>query len=352
MNRPAETPESAADRALARFVPEDAPGCVLMLAKDGKTLLRRCRGLADMERGVPLSAEDNFIIASHTKQFACVAILMLRDRGLLDPDEPIARFFPDFPAYRERVTLRMLMTHTSGIREYFEDASPEETERLRTADAAEVLRLIRGFGETAFEPGTRWSYCNSGFVMLGDVVRQLTGKPFGAFLESEVFAPLGMTRSRAPDTTAQRDPRLAGGYEETAPGAFERQPWDMLQVGYADGNVSSNADDLLRWHRFLFQSGGEPLLRPGSLRELFAPCRLRSGTEAPYGLGFFLGTMDPARPSYSPRRREIFHTGRVPGFVSRVSYFPENGVSAILLSNRGSLPRDALLFAALDGLFR
>ena len=343
--------KAAVDRTVGRFVPEGAPGCALLLAKDGRVLLREGYGMADLERGAPVRADDNFVIASNTKQFACLAVLMLRDRGLLSLDEPIGRFFPDFPAYRDAVTVRMLMTHTSGIREYFENASEAEKPLLRAADTAAILRMIRGFGAADFAPDTRWAYCNSGFVMLGDIVRQLTGKPFGKFLETEVFAPLGMTRSRAPDTTDERDGRQAAGYEEPSPGVFERQPYDMLLVGYADGDVSSNVDDLLRWHRFLYESDGAPLVRRGTLRELFEPHRLRDGTDTRYGLGLYLGTIDEGRRTYSDRT-EIFHTGCVPGFVSRISRFPDDGVSAILLTNRGSIDRDGLFFAVLDELFR
>lgn len=339
------------DRAVGRFVTGRTPGCALLIARDGEVLHRAGYGMADLARGVPVRADGRFIIASNTKQFACLAILMLRDRGLLSLDEPIERFFPDFPDYRRRVTVRMLMTHTSGVREYFENASAEETERLRTADAAAVLDMIRGFGETLdFEPDTAWSYCNSGYVMLGEIVRQLSGKPFGRFVETEIFAPLGMSASTAPDDASRRDPRQVFGYVQTGEGAFERQPYDMLLVGYADGNISSDADDLLRWHRFLFESDGAPLVKPGTLREMFEPHVLADGSKTAYGLGLFLGPPDGAHPAY-PGRREIWHTGSVPGFVSRVSYFPDDGVSAILLTNWEGVPRDELCFSALDTFF-
>ena len=244
-----ETLEQAIDRAAARSIGSNTPGCAILLARDNEVLFRKGYGMANLEKGIPVRPEDNFVIASNTKQFTCMAILMLRDRGLLDLDEPIERFFPDFPDYRKRITVRMLMSHTSGIREYFEEGFRENEEALRTADTAALLEIAKGFGpELDFEPDTRWSYCNTAYVMLGDIVRQLTGKMFGRFLESEIFAPLGMTGTAAPDYMDQTDPRQTAGYVETAPGVFVPQPYDMLLVGYADGTISSQVDDLLKWH--------------------------------------------------------------------------------------------------------
>ncbi len=349
-----ETLEQAVGRALERTMNGHTPGCALLLARGGEVLLRTARGMADLEHGVAAAAENRFVIASNTKQFACFAILMLRDRGLLTLDEPVARFFPDFPPYRERVTVRMLMSHTSGIREYFENATEADEALLRRADAGDILNLLRGYGdELDFAPDTRWSYCNSGFVMLGEIVRQLTGKSFGRFLESEVFVPLGMRDSRAPENVATQVDALVPGYsDEQNPGVFLCEPRDMMQVGYADGNVVSTVDDLLKWHRFLFGSDGAPPVRPGTLREMFTPHRLADGTDTHYGLGFCLDTTDAERPRYCAARREIFHTGHVPGFVSRISYFPDDEVSAILLTNWSGVPRDAVFFAVLDELFR
>ncbi|MBE7005230.1 MAG: beta-lactamase family protein [Ruminococcaceae bacterium] len=344
--------EHRIDRAVGRFVTDRTPGCALLLAKDGKAVHRKGYGMADPTRGIPMRADDNFIIASNTKQFTCLSILMLRDRGLLSLDEPIERFFPDFPDYRRTVTVRMLMTHTSGIREYFECASDADREFLRSADTTAVLGMIRSFGDTlGFAPGTAWSYCNSGFVMLGDIVRQLSGKTFGQFVETEIFAPLGMTASRAPDDALVRDPRQVPGFVETRSSVYERQPYDMLLVGYADGNISSNVDDLLRWHRFLFETDGAPLVRPGTLRDMFTPQLLADGRDTHYALGWFLGPAEAEQRSY-PGHREIWHTGSVPGFISRISRFPDDRVSAFLLTNWEGVARDELYFAVLDEFFR
>lgn len=351
-----ETLEQAADRIAGKAAGPDTPGFALLLAKDNEVLLRKGYGMADLERGRPVTPEDNFVIASNTKQFTCMAVLMLRDRGLLDLDEPIERFFPDFPDYRKAVTVRMLMAHTSGIREYFEEGFRENEEALRTADTARLLEIARGFGpQLDFEPDTRWSYCNTAYVMLGDIVRQLSGLPFGQFLEREIFAPLGMTRTVAPDYMDQTDPRQATGYVEPndRPGVYVPQPYDMLLVGYADGNISSNVDDLLKWHHYLYESSSEALVKRSTVEELFVPHVLKDGTPTHYGMGLFLGDIEGKSKHYSGHE-EIWHTGGTMGFISRVSRFPRDGVTAAMLTNweGQGLARDEVFFPILDELFQ
>lgn len=349
-----ETLEQAVDRVVGKSVNDRTPGFALLLAKDGEVLLRKGYGMADLEKGTPIRPEDNFVIASNTKQFTCLAILMLRDRGLLDLDEPIERFFPDFPDYRKTVTVRMLMAHTSGIREYFEEGFRENEAALRTADTAALLEIAKGFGpELDFEPDTKWSYCNTAYVMLGDIVRQLTGKMFGQFLESEILRPLGMNGTVAPDYMDQPDPRQVKGYVETAPGVFAPQPYDMLLVGYADGNLSSNVDDLLKWHNFLYESHGAPLVKPSTIDEMFVSHKLKDGTATNYGMGFFLDQIEGKSKHY-PGHTEIWHTGGTMGFISRLSRFPDEHVTAAMLTNweGDGLARDELFFPILDELFR
>ncbi len=349
-----ETLEQAIDRVVGRTVTHHTPGCAILLARNGQVLFRKGYGMADLEKGIPVRPEDNFIIASNTKQFTCLAILMLRDRGLLDLDEPIERFFPDFPDYRGKVTLRMLMCHTSGIREYFEEGYRFNEEALKTADTAKLLEIAKGFGpELNFEPDTKWDYCNTAYVMLGDIVRQLTGKSFGKFLESEIFAPLGMTHTVAPDYMDEPDPRQVVGYsDEKEKGVFVPQPYDMLLVGYADGNISSNVDDLLKWHQFLYESDSEILVKRDTLQEMFVSHRLIDGTPTNYGLGFFLGQIEGKSSCY-PGHAEIWHTGGTTGFISRLSRFTHDGVTAAILTNWNGVPRDdELFFPVLDELFR
>ena len=373
------------DAAVGRYITDSTPGCSILIAQDGNVIFRKAYGLADIEHGIPIRPEDHFIIASNTKQFTCLAVLMLQGRGLLDVDETIEKYFPGLPDYTSRVTIRMLMCHTSGIPDYFERDYEDNTERLRTADTEEMLDIIAGFGDCLeFEPDTAFHYSNSGYVMLGEIVRQVSGMEFGAFIENEILGPLGMG-ALAPDHMDQRDPKQIRGYVQRGTGAgvdqngslpdidaaadrdvseeggsqfeFEAAPYDMLQVGYADGNISASADDILRWHGFLYGSdwtGHEPhgdaaglsndvthLVSDADLTEMRTSHRLKDGSETGYGMGLMIGDLDEDHRQVSALT-EIWHTGGTMGFISRISYFPDERISAVMLTNWEGIERDKI----------
>ena len=346
--------EKKVDALAARYFGDKTPACSLLAAKDCKAVFRKAYGQADIENGIPATPDHNFIIASNTKQFACLAVLMLRDRGLLALDETIERFFPNFPDYRKKVTVRMLMEHTSGIPDYFDERFESRLPETATADTEAMLRFSKSLGGTDFEPGSAFSYSNTGYVMLGDIVRQLSGVSFGKFLETEVFAPLGMDRSFAPDYMDQKDPYQTEGYQnDKEKGGFKRVAYDMLEVGYADGNISSNTDDMLKWHAFLYGDDagyGAEVIDKSHLKELYTPGRLADGTPLNYGLGIMTGALD-ADHRCVEGHRELWHTGGSMGFISRASYFPDDKVSLIMLTNWLEVPRDEFFFGFADAVF-
>ena len=395
------------DDIAGRYVSDTTPGFSMLLARGGKVLFRKAYGMADLEHGVPIKPSDHFIIASNTKQFTCLLILMLREKGLLDLDEPIARFFPDFPEYKDTVTIRMLMCHTSGITEYFDE---EELEKLipvlRTADTGKMLEIIKGFGNRLyFQPDTRISYCNSAYVMLGSIIEQLAGMRFGQLLKKEIFDTLEMDHSIAPDYMDQIDPEQVCGYmsqeaEEivlkaassydaalteaaaapAAPGRpaaapdaaasgpegraaenaasqtamigtiFRHVPYDMLEVGYADGNISTNVDDILKWHQYLFSESDDRIVPYSVRKEMWAPHVLKTGEKTNYGFGMMTGDFDDDHHTVSDRR-ELWHTGGTEGFISRISYFPDEKISAIMLTNWNGIARDELFREIVQTIF-
>lgn len=375
--------ESKIDEIAGRCVSDMTPGFCILLAKEGVPLIRRAYGMSDVEAGIKIKPEDHFIIASNTKQFTCLAILILKERGLLDLDEPIERFFPDFPEYRKKVTVRMLMSHTSGIKEYFDDDVLEANEKfLRTAHSGELLDLAKSFGDKLrFEPDTDISYCNTAYVMLGDIVRQLSGKSFGQFIKTEIFDVLEMNQSAAPDYMDETDPAQVKGYTSGAtenstavsaaacetecgetedssaagPATYSEVPYDMLEVGYADGNISTNVDDILIWHNYLFNENDDRIVPYNVRKEMWTPHRLADGRETTYGMGIMTGNFDEEHHVVFDDRRELWHTGGTMGFISRISYFPDDKVSAVFLTNWEGIERDsifdALVRASEDVLF-
>ena len=369
--------EKNIDAEVAKYLSDNTPGMSLLIAKDGRPLLQKTYGMADLEKKIPVKPEDHFIIASNTKQFTCLAILMLRERGLLDLDETIDRFFPDFPDYTKKITVRMLMSHTSGIMEYFEDDFFMKYEkRLRTADTADLLEIAKEYGDRLyFEPDTKLSYCNTGYVMLGDIVRQLSGKMFGQFLEEEVFPVIGMDDSVAPDYMDHGDPKVVPGYMDTKEMAsemgedavkaadviytdqndgfgFVRMPYDMLEVGYADGNISTSAAEVLKWHNYLYDKDDDRLVPYEKRKEMWTPHVYNDGTESLYGMGLMLGDFDEDHIVFSEDKREIWHTGGSMGFISRISYLPDEKISAIMLTNWNGVARNELFRGIMKTFFK
>ena len=361
--------ESRIDRIVDNYIHGLSPGCTFLAARSGKPLFCKSYGYADLAEGRPIQPDDHFVIASNTKQFTCFAILLLRDMGMLDIDEPVAKFFPEMPKYTEKITPRMLMSHTSGIPDYYDKEYEHNRDALRTADAAGVLEIARGWGdELLFEPDTAYSYSNTGYVMLGEIIKQLSGMTFGEFMEQRIFKMIGLRNSKAPDRPEQKDPLLVQGYASvtdankadpgeritTDAGTFRAVPFDRMEFGYADGCISTNVHDLMIWHRFLH--GLSPGWSRDSLGDCFStseqvfPHKLKNGEKIPYGMGIMTGSFDDEHRAL-PGHTELWHTGSVEGFISRVSYFADCGVSGIMLTNWNGIDRDGLFGDVMKKVF-
>jgi len=344
--------EKKIDAIVYEKISENTPGFSLMVTKGEDIIVNKGYGMADLENHILIKPDDNFIIASNTKQFTCIALLMLMQKGLLDIDDSPEKFFPNFPDYIKKITVRQMMCHTSGIKEYFAEEFRPKPELIATADTKALLEVIKGFGkELDFEPDTKFSYCNSTYVMLGDIIHQLSGMPFGKFIETQIFKPLNMKRSFAPDYMDQKNPYQVKGYKQAEDGSFFVPPYDMIQVGYADGNISSNTMDLFKWHKHIYMDKPQQLLERILLAEAFKPHALMDGTLVNYGLGFFLGQIQDHSPGYNSFG-EIWHTGSTEGFVSRCSRFTEANVTITMLTNYAGLDKEQLFFPIADVVFQ
>ncbi len=332
--------EKRLDQVIAPVMNDHTPGMMLLIACGDEILLRKPYGMADLEKKIPVKPDDQFAIASNTKQFTCMAIMMLKEQGLLEYDEPIARFFPDFPDYRHHVTIRHLMNHQSGIPDYTEAPNWCTWKGYEKAVTADMLEFIKSVGDVTFTPGERFSYCNAGYVMLGSIVEQLSGMPFGAFLEKNILAPAGMTGACAPDSTLQRGERLVEGYNLEEDGSYVKQPYDMALVGYADGNIQATADDMLAWHNYLYDPRKQRLVKPETLAEAFSQQHKTDADDLRYGFGLI--------KSEYYGHQEIWHGGGTMGFASRCSRYIDKNLSIIMLSNVLGLPKYELFYQIAD----
>jgi CubicO group peptidase (beta-lactamase class C family) len=317
--RPSDADLAAyADGILAANYPAGEPGASALVVRDGKILLRKGYGLANLELLVPVKPEMVFELGSVTKQFTGAAVLMLAERGKLSLDDEITRWLPDFPTHGQKITVEQLLTHVSGIPSY--TGMAEWLSRLREDMTLEQLIGLFAGKPLEFTPGERWAYNNSGYILLGAILEKASGKTYEDFVEQEIFAPLGMKSSYY----AHQDEAVPGrveGYEKNDTG-YARARYLSMTIPYAAGALQSSVDDLWRWEQGL--AAGK-VVSAASLARMFAPARLTSGASSHYGYGW--NTFD------YQGRTVIEHGGGIFGFVTHVLRVPEEQLYVAILSN-------------------
>jgi CubicO group peptidase (beta-lactamase class C family) len=291
----------------------------IRVERDGAVLADRAYGLADEDRGVANTTATAFRIGSNTKQFTAMAILLLQDAGQLSVDDPICRYLAPCPAAWTPITIQHLLDHASGIPDYTN--APDFPRWIGAATT--VGALIARFRDLplAFAPGTRWSYSNSGYVLLGAIVTQLSGAPYASFVRDHIFAPLGMA-----DTAYDDDHPPAGhaaGYLAVGvPPVFV-----AMSEFDAAGALASTTADLARWDRALIAGAiGSPAARAALLAPHIAcpPGGCALADDVGYGDGWFIAQLDGHRYTY--------HWGRIDGFKSSNGFYDDD-IAVIVLSN-------------------
>ncbi len=307
------------DSMLSVTYPSNGPGATVIVSHRGRTLLRKAYGLANIELGVATRPEHVFRIASMTKQFTAVAILILVDEGRISLDDELTRFFPEWPTQGHRITVEHLLAHTSGIRSY--TSMLEFWTQMRRDMTLD--ELISGFRDEPmdFAPGTDFRYNNSGYVLLGAIVEQISGMSYDAFLQDRIFEPLGMMNTRLEEGDAIVDRRVSG-YSVRPDTPLRNAAYLSMSQPYAAGALLSTADDQLRWQRAVAAGA---ILRPESWDRTFTPTTLPDGRSTGYGFGWFLGTA-AGEPS-------IEHGGDINGFASEGMWIPSAELHVIVLSN-------------------
>ncbi|HEY1663879.1 MAG TPA: serine hydrolase [Verrucomicrobiae bacterium] len=310
-----------ADALLNGLIKTNDPGMAVLVAQDGKILFEKGFGMADVEHDVPVTPQTIFRIGSITKQFTAAAILKLQEEGKLGVNDKLSKYIPDFPRGDE-VTLRELLNHTSGIHDYVPE--PDHWSDLTKPTTTEaIIEMIKKYPYD-FDPGTKWSYDNSGYVLLGYIVEKVSGQSYGGFLRENFFQPLGMTNTGV----YHAQPGLsheALGYSLGTNG-FERVPDDLCATG--DGALYSTVKDLYRWNEGIFNGR---VLDAASLKAAFTPVKkkvsqLNSGHG--YGFGWFVGR--------DRGLREISHGGGIPGFTSMLLRLPDAQFTVVVLGNTGA----------------
>jgi D-alanyl-D-alanine carboxypeptidase len=305
------------------------PGLSLAVVQDGKIVKTRGYGLASIESNAPATEDSVFEIGSVTKQFTATALLMLVEEGKVGLDEPIARYLSGVPKAWSAITVRQLLTHSSGIENYLAVPGLPDTSRpgLSHDDIAKIF--FEGL-KLEFQPGETWSYSNSGYLLLGNIIEKTSGKSYWEFLAERIFKPLGMNETRSSEPRAII-PNRASGYQWQKD-KLENRP-ALTENAYAAGSIVSTVRDLVKWDAAL--STGK-LLRPASFDQMWTPFKARGGKTAPvnYGFGWFIDTYHG--------RRVIAHTGGTLGFSSALYRFADEKLTVILLTNHSDRVIDHL----------
>ena len=293
------------------------PGVSLAICRDGQLVRATGYGLANVELDVPVKPETVFQTGSVGKQFTAMAVMMLVDEGKLGLDDPIVNYFPGAPATWRGITVRHLLTHTSGIKDW-EGKTDLDYRKDYTED--ELVQVAMKLPPD-FAPGTQWSYSNTGYVLLGILVHRVSGKFYGDFLAERVFAPLGMTSTRIISESDIVKNRAAG--YTLATGKLQNQEWVSPSLNTtADGSLYTTTLDLAKWDAAL---EARRFLEPGSYQAMWSPVKLRDGTTYPYGFAW----------GFDVQRREpvIQHSGSWQGFKSAIARYPGPGLTVIVLAN-------------------
>lgn len=314
-----------------------AAGLSVAIARDGKIVLSKGYGLADVEFDVPADAQTIFRIGSITKQFTAAAIMRLIEQGKLALDDPMTKFLPDYPMQGNVVTIRNLLNHTSGIKSMTDIG--EEWEKTQPLDLTheQMLALVKD-KPFDFKPGDEWRYNNTGYYILGMIIEKITGKTYAEYLQEEFFTPLKLDRTSY-EVSSEIIRNRAQGYSIDKGKLVNAAPLGMTQP-FAAGSLISTAEELIEWEMAL--TSGK-VVSAESFEMMITPTVLNDGKPQPYGFGIAIDS--EAQP------KRVWHNGGINGFNSMLLWLPDEKVFIAVLSNGEPVSSDRvgdeIVYAAL-----
>ncbi len=297
------------------------PGVSVAVVKDGKVVLAKGYGFSDVEKSIKATEHTVYQLASVTKPFTAMAVLMLAEDGKLSLDGKIADILPGLPAAWAPVTVRHLLSHTSGIKSYTDVFGEQKVPDSRVFTNEGILALVTD-APLQFAPGEKYAYSNTGYYLLGMIIEKVSGKPYATVLAERIFTPLGMT-STGLDDYADTRPVRAKGY---ATGNGQTTPAEHTHPSqpFSAGALVSTVADLAKWDTAL---ASRKLLKPASYDAMWTPMRLNDGKPSTYGLGW---QIEPFRTR--PRHA---HGGGISGFSTFLARYPDDKVTVVVLTNQG-----------------
>lgn len=288
------------------------PGLSIAVVRDGKVIKARGYGLANLETNTPATEKTVYKIASVSKQFIAAGIMLLVREGKISLDDSVTKYITEAPDTWKPITIRHLLSHTSGLVRDIPNFDGlkviSDTESIKSAFPAPFR----------FAPGTKWAYCNVGYYTLAEIIRRISGKPWPDFFNEHIFMPVGMTQTQ---TTNVYDiiPNRANGYSPSKGGIENASVWYALRPS---GGFISSVLDMAKWDAALYSDN---ILKAATKEEMWRSVKLADGSDAKYGLGWFVDTVNG--------HRWIHHDGGVPGFNSNFDRYVDDGLSIIILCN-------------------
>ncbi len=322
------------DVLFALWDKSDSPGCALAIIQNGKIIYKRGYGMANLELDVPISPQSVFYIGSVSKQFVSASIGLLAIQGKLDLDDNIRKYIPEIREYETPITVRHLIHHTSGVRDYLTLIGIAGVD-FGTYHEQDVLDLIARQKELNFKPGEEHLYSNSGYFLLSVIVHRASGKTLREFASEFIFKPLGMNNSHFHDDYMQLIKNRAAGYYPGGKGQFRNFISTFDNVG--SGGLFTSVEDLLLWDQnfYTHEVGGKELYDL-----MHTKGKLNSGTELDYAFAIDLG-------NYKGLKTEE-HGGALGGYKSALTRFPEHNFSVVILSNLSSVNPSSLAYRVAD----
>jgi CubicO group peptidase (beta-lactamase class C family) len=312
----AAAPASVPVDALMSRYSGDAPGASLLVVREGKAIVRRGFGFANLEKHEKAGPETNYRMASVTKQFTAASILLLKQDGKLRLEDPIRTYLPELPASDDKITVYHLLTHTGGLVDY-EDLVPDDRKTQLNDD--DVLSMIATQHKLYFEPGTAFRYSNGGYVLLGLIVQRVSKMDLADFMKQRIFQPLGMDRTlmyehgHGPEVAHR-----AYGYS-WVDGKWTQTDQSVTSATRGDGGIYTSIDDLAKWDAALYT---DKLLSDDSRKLAFTPHDPSGDPDTGYGFGWRLSD------------DTIWHSGESIGFRNIIVRWPKQHLSVIILTNR------------------
>jgi CubicO group peptidase (beta-lactamase class C family) len=339
------------DAIFAPLAGAKSPGVAVLVRQNGRTVFERGYGVRDLRTSARIDANTDFRLASCTKQFTAMALMLLVHDHKLRYDERLTEIFPDFPAYGREITVRNLLTHTSGLPDYEDLMKGDRWTAAHQIQDEEVLALLKQQAIGKFAPGASWAYSNSGYVVLGLIVAKVSGRPFGEFLRQRIFQPLHMSHTLVYVKGKNTVPNRAYGHTKEND-RFVQTDQSSTSATQGDGGIYSNLEDLAKWDGAL---ESHALLSEGEMAPALAPVKLNDGSEphwpvspnednlhpgqpVAYGFGWFLDPFE-GRP-------RMWHTGSTMGFRTVIERFTAEKLTIVVLCNRTDLDPEKLALEA------